>query len=194
MGPRALKVRSMCLWSCRKRSSLQNFTKLTQPLLPVWGISSNLLTRPSTPFFPTPALSALFLPSNFPCATVPAAATQRPLNGATPQSRFLDPEVARALTHTVTWMYMLLMVQTGRVSSRVVTRLVVSEGPITSLLHPQPRVLQCVLSLWWTDSGRWFMDVKIRVQENKNRAQMSSWSRTHKHTHSHIKAIKSESS
>ncbi|TNN80989.1 hypothetical protein EYF80_008645 [Liparis tanakae] len=35
MGPRALKVLSVCLWSCRKRSSLQNFTKLIQPLLPV---------------------------------------------------------------------------------------------------------------------------------------------------------------
>ncbi len=110
MGPRALKVLSICLWSCLKRSSLQNFTKLTQPLLPVWGISSNLLTRPSTPLFLTPVLSDPFLPSNFPSTTAPAAVTQRARRGSTPQSRYLDPQVPCALIQTVTWK--LLMVQT----------------------------------------------------------------------------------
>lgn len=111
MGPRVLKVFSMCLWSCRKRSSLQNFTRLTQPFLPVWGISSKLLTRPSTPLFLTPALSAPFLPSNFPSTTVPAAVTQRARCGATLQSRFLDPQVPCALMPTVTRVFMLLMIK-----------------------------------------------------------------------------------
>lgn len=110
MGPRALKVLSMCLWSCWKRSSLQNFSRLTQPFLPVWGISSKLRTRPSTPPFLAPALSAPFPPSNFPSTTVPAAVTQRALCGVTPQSRFLDPRAPCALIHTVTRMHMLLMI------------------------------------------------------------------------------------
>lgn len=103
----ALKVRSMCLWSCRKRSSLQNFTKLTQPLLPVWGISSKLRTCSSTPLFLSPAL----LPPNFPSTTVPAAVTLRARFGATPQSGLLDPQVTCALMHTVPRMNMLLMIQ-----------------------------------------------------------------------------------
>lgn len=103
----ALKVRSMCLWSCRKRSSLQNFTKLTQPLLPVWGISSKLRTCPPTPLFLFPAL----LPSNFPSTTVPVAVTLRARFGVTPQSRFLDPQVPCALIHTVPRINMFLMIQ-----------------------------------------------------------------------------------
>lgn len=103
MGPRALKVRSMCLWSCLKLSSLQNFTRLTQPLLPVWGISSKLRTSPSTPLFLTP-----FLPSNFLSTTVPAAVTQSALCNVTPQSRFLG-QVPCALTHMGTRVDILLM-------------------------------------------------------------------------------------
>lgn len=110
MGPRLLNVRSMCLWSCLKRSSLQNFTRLTQPLFPVWGISSKLRTRPSKPL-----LLTSFLLSNLSASSVPAADTHRALRGGT-HSRFLDPRGPCALTHTFSRVDMLLMVPTRRLS------------------------------------------------------------------------------
>lgn len=112
MGPRALKVLSMCLCSCLKQPSLQNFTRLTQPFFPVCGISSKLLSRPSTPLFLSPVPWPPFLPLNFPSTTVPAAVIHRALWEATPKNTFLDPRAPCALVHPVTRMDMLLMVQT----------------------------------------------------------------------------------
>lgn len=105
----------MCLWSCWKRSSLQNFTKLTQPFLPVWGISSKRRTCSSTPPF---LLPGSFLPANFPWTSFPAAVTAKALCGVTPHSRLLSPQAP--------WTYMLL------ISFRVV-----SGGLLISLAHPQ---------------------------------------------------------
>lgn len=100
MGPSMLKVLSMCLWSCWKRFSLQNFNRLSHPFFPVWGISSKL----RIPF------TTLFPPSNFPCTTVPAAVTQRPFCDATPKNTFLDPQEPFALIPVVTRVDMLAQV------------------------------------------------------------------------------------
>lgn len=189
MGPRALKVLSMCLWSCVKQPSLQNLTRLTQPLLPVWGISSKLRTRPSTPLFLTPAPWAPFRASNFPSATVSAAVIHRAFCGAVPnKNTFLDPWVPCDLAHVVTRIDMLLMVQT-RCVHRFQAELwhpsfvVGSAGLINPLLPSEPRILECALSLWWTDRSWWFMDLSVGVQEKHNRARMSGWTKTPTHTH-----------
>lgn len=133
MGPRALKVPSMCLWSCWKRFSLQNFTRLIQPFLPVWGISSKRRTRPSTPLFLT-AFTDPLPPSTSPSTTVPAAVTQKPFWGATPKN--LEPQVPCAPTLTVETFLMVLTRSCRSASSTHVTHDAV--GRIISPLCLQP--------------------------------------------------------
>lgn len=168
MGPRALKVRSICLWSCLKRSSLQNFTRLTQPLLPVWGISSKLRTCPSTALFLNP-----FLPSNFSSTTVPAAVTQSALRNVMPQSRFLDPQVPCALTHTVTRVDMLLMARHSELWHPSLSCSTDYVPPPSPASYPW---LRSISVMNW-----WFMDVKVTAQVKHNTDQMFSY-KTHTDT------------
>lgn len=165
MGPSCLKLLSMCLWRYLKRSSLQNFTRLTQPLLPVWGISSKLRTRPSTPLFPSPILS---LPpgllSTVLSTTVPAI--QNPLWAEPLRSPFLGPQAACPRMHrAVTWVDMLLMVPS--LHWGLVQSLKVSSSPL-----PKPHILECAPScdglIWANDLWIWRQEFKGNTTATEN--------------------------
>lgn len=160
MGPSALKVLSICKWSCWKRFSLQNFSRLIHPFLPVWGISSNPRTRPSTPLFLT-----AFTVSSFPSTTVPAAVVHRTFGWPGPKN--LDPEVPDALTHAATPVDMLPMVQTTRVGWDYPKLWQLGSYLLGTHYFPPPtsnRALD-VCYHWWTDRTTRFMNQWVRVQE-----------------------------